>query len=578
MRRAGAVIAAMVLATVGATAQTPPDAGLSVRALDRVDIMAIATLTPQEGALPRSLWRGVGGAEARRLMLLAPHDGPSLSAARLVSRVLQSGGDAPEGAADRRELGLARLNALYDGGHVEAVARILSSASGALSEPAYAQLAAQARFLSGDAAGACRLVQQTRAPQAVTFWARARAACFAMAGELAAAELTLSAARDFGGDYVDATFDAWTARAAGPTAAPARQPRDAVEVALALHARGPLNSKAVGNLPLAAAAAVARHDNAPSMARLAAVRRAARADIVDARALAAAYDAAPPPGNVTNSVGLLAAAQKAEGERAHALAYQAVATAPDPGQRAEALAAALDLTGDARDFILAAHLYSDAIGAAPLVREVLVYAPILAEAAAAAGDPARARALLDAQAAPPGSPAALIAVDDADAPQPLTDEERASLEVLIAAADSAASGEQLGAAALRRLQSAETLTEGERARAQTDAFLLLALGAANTPQLRAAAEAAASAAPPLPDEARGALIAMDAAADADAMAEVVLYAARVLDTAGPGHPVAAARVARALWRVGLGEGAHQVVSEAILVSRRGAPAVLDPAP
>lgn len=569
-----AAAAAVALAGALLASLAPAWAQIEQRELGSVDVLTISALPAEQGGLGPDLWRGVAPDEALRLMRQSPGETTSLTAAAIAGRVLRSGGDAPEGAEDVHELGLARLTALLEAGHTEIVARILSGAAGVLEDGDYAALGVRARFVSGDSRAACLLVQRVRAPREQGFWARARAACFAMAGEAPAAELTLSVARDLGAQNVDAAFDAWIARASGQGGAP-EPPRDAIELALALHASGPLAAEAGETVSLPAAVGLALDGRAPIGARLVAARRAALSGALTPQAFGEVLRATPSPDGVADSAALIQAAGEAEPAAARAYLHKAVIAARDgeaPAALARALAAALDSADGARDFIIAAKLYAELIAALPLSREALAYAPVLAEAAAVAGRPDAARALLDAHAAPPGEPTALVAIAEEDQLVRLEPAERAALDVLVALADGEADGDALLGAAFERLSTAIALGPQERAGAERDAMLLLALGADNTGALRAAAEAAAAAAPPLSAQARGALAAMEAAADAQALAATALSAARLVDEAGPGHPVAAARAARALWRAGLDPEARLAAIEAVLVARRGDPA------
>ncbi len=548
-------------------------AQIEERALEQVDILTIAALPGQEGGLDRGLWRGVAADEALRLMRLSPGETRSFTAAAIVARTLRSGGDAPEGADNQPALGLARLNALFEAGHTDTVARILSGATGVLDDGDYAQLAARARFAAGDARGACLLVRRVEAPQEQGFWARARAACFALSGELPAAELTLSLARDLGAERVDEAFDAWIARAADQGGSPP-PPRDAIELSLAVQAGGPLSAESGAAVSLPAAVGLAVDGRAPIAARLTAAQRAAVHGAIPAEVFGEVMRATPSPNASGTSAALIAAAGDTDGPVVAALLHQAVLAARDretPADLARALAAALDHADGARDFIVMARLYRAELGSLPVSREVLAYAPVLAEAATVAGDVAAARRLLEAHAAPPGEPTALVALEPDQELVRLDPAEQAALEVLIALADGDASGADLQATAVRRLNAALALGPDEIANAERDAMLLLALGADNTAALRSAAEAAAADASPLPSTARGALTAMEAASDAQALAAITLNAARLLHEAEPGHTVAAARAARALWRAGLDAEARLAALESALTARRGDP-------
>jgi hypothetical protein len=565
--RASAAAFAAVALSAAAAAQD----GIAVQELEDVDPLARPVLSRAAGALPPSLWTNSDLTTAADAVRRAARDGGSLSAAELTARVLLSGGQPParagdsDSAEDLRDLALARVGGVNALARISATGELVPVGSRLADDPDFAEQGARAKLALGDAGGACRYLEDLQSGRQEAFWLKLRAACFALAGEAAAAETTIELARDAGAENVDADFAALVARAAGGTAlTDPVQPRDGVEAALAITAGLPISSEAVNDLEPDAAAGLAVNERASGIARAAAARRAARVGALRTDQIAAAYGAAA----VTESgVDILAAANAAEGPLQTALFHQAVLTVEDPYARAEALAAALAMSETTPDFIVAARLYASEIAFLPREGETLANSEAYIAALAAAGETGTARAWLQARRGAPG--ASIPVPGESSAAVEAGAIETSALEVLVAASDPAATPAQLAAAAEARLDAAAGAPEAERLAAAADVTLLLALGAEPRPRLRAAAADAAAGGPALPGEARAARYALDAAIAAEALADAALNAAGLVDAAGMSDPHAVAEAVRALRLAGLERDARAFVIESLIALRRG---------
>lgn len=545
------------------SAPSESETGIAVEELGAGDPFAPSGLEPSRAALPSDLWSGSTSQDLASLFDALPGEGWSVAAAELTARALATSSSAPAGEASAEAIAAARVGALARLGRVEAVEAIVWGAIGGLENPALARHGAVAGFARGNNETACALSDGLTQGRDAPFWLRARAACAALNGARGAAELTLSLARDRGTEGVDDSFAAWVVgdlEAAAP-------PRDAIEVALARLAGAPLDVGLAETLTLMEAAGAALDAEAPIGLRLEAARRAAAAGAITVAAYDAALAAGAVPGERDPSA-LFEAALAQEGGRQAALLRQ-IARTPDvdPALAADAISVALDSALSAADFLLAARLYRDDLAELPRTAATVAYAPVFAEAAAAAGDASLARLWLTTRTERSGP----ITLGD---PAPIDETElsldpgdAAAIDVLIALADPFSDRTRLSEAALERLAVAEGRSAEETAAADRDALLLVALGATGAP-LRAAGDRAVEGGATSWETLRE-VFAMEAAVEADALGEAVARAAIALASAEPGDPFVSASVARGLRRLGLESEARAVAIDAILVGRRG---------
>ncbi len=554
-RAAGAAAGALALWSSGALAQD-----IQIETLGPVDPFSIGLLTPSEGALPSSLWRGSTPALAAEAMAQAPRDSESPAVNRLLSRTLLSGGEPPaEADSDSNGAALAarRLRVLIEAGFAADAARLAARTPDVQSHADLAESQATGQLLAADLDGACRTAELLREGRDGQFWLHLRAVCLAAAGD-ARADLTAQLAREEGRSE---QFErAWSLILAGDAPDERVQTADPLVYAAAVRA-GAIIAPAAGApramrlAPLPGAAPETLAFDAG---------RAARIGLAAPAAAAAAYEAVLAPES-DSPIDRLDLALDAEPGLREALLYQIAVDRTETGAlRAQAIAASLETAEGVSGRLLAARLLTPALRTLP-AEDGRDDALLFAMAAAIAGEASLARRWRDlaVQRPPAPSPAASA---DAGAPVPLglavapwsppSAEELAEIDALIALFAESPS------AAASRLQD-----EGDERVRFIDAVVLDALGKSGEPDLRLRFLRGEGVSGARADV--NILMAMESAAHAAAMAETALLAAAAMGP-GPGELAAAdlARIVRALNQAGLVEAAQEAGLEAMLAVRR----------
>lgn len=559
-RRAALALLALVMGS--GLAALAPGASAQVRSqtLDQ-DTFALRLSAPgpvpDSPGLRSSMWQGGDEASVIAALEAASYGMTSPAAARLQWAVLSVGAQPPRGMVASPQLQLARTRALYESGHISAAAEVLALGGVGPDAGDAAQLDVAIRFLSGDANGACRAANMVDAQGAAPFWTRTRAACFALAGEGAAAELTLDVARrqlrgmpraDGVDTRLDAPFSYWLADAAGaPTFGEPVPPRDAIEYALARAAGASILDEDVVLIPAPLQTALAADgDVSPGVRVPAAMVSAARAS-VDLRTLGQAFSASAQDSTLSGEGHVeLEPGFTTEGPVNPAIFIQAAVSGAHPDLTIDALAAALQSSGTSGEFkVIAAYLGAVLRDAPPSFMSG-GHAPLFAYAALATGDVVTARNWAN-------------AAFGSDGTEPF---DYALLSVMLLVLDPEAGAAQK-ADAVRTLSRASQIEDHYRL-AEQAALIVLAVGADDASDIRAMAGAGAQAAPALTPQGEAHLAAMRAAADAGVPGEAALYAAALLDHEGASNPLAAAHAAQTLWWFGLDAHARAVAIEALL--------------
>jgi hypothetical protein len=576
--RACIAAAAALVAAGGASGQGVGD--VLAAPLADVDPFVVGALAPRDGGLPDTLWagsdlEGVADAASR-----APGESGFLAASEMTARALMSAGASPSPPGDRRGAAIARVSALLDLGRIDAVDAIVTQTASGLDDPELAALAVQARLAKGEVAAACRAGDELGNGRDGAFWLRLRAACYAWAGETAAAQLTLDLAREADAEVAGEDFTTWVFAAASgeaPRRAPA--PRDVLEAALALSTDYVFDAETLEPMPLFVAVGVMRdRDVAPEVRALAA-RRAARVGAASAEDFVATLDALPGPPDASLEEQL--AVTQEEGFPAADALLLRVASAEGAGlfDIADALDTLLTRAETPADFIVTSRALADVIEALPPSPDLLPIAPQLVLAAAAVGDRRLAYEWLNPEAGGFAAPTAFAASFSREGLTPILNSRpdfsrspiepvaRIAAEAVVAASDPTASPQWLASVALARLDSTLGAGEAEEAEARRDALILLALGAEVSPELRRAASAAAAEAPAAGDVAPQALAEARLAADAGALGETALYLAQATAEVGPSHAPTIARAIEIARAAGLERDARALAVEAMLATR-----------
>ncbi len=195
-RTEAVVVSAGILATV-----TPAMAQVALpeqveTAQISTDAFSTGTLDRLTGALPPTLWQGSDGQTLEYLLTQLPTRPSSPSLGETMKRVLLSPGPGPQDAA--ASLGGKKLLALARAGFAEEARTVASISTASRGDPWTGQAEAVADLLSGDALAACQRNANLSSGRDELFWVRLRAYCYAQAGELDAADLTLGVLRDQG--------------------------------------------------------------------------------------------------------------------------------------------------------------------------------------------------------------------------------------------------------------------------------------------------------------------------------------------------------------------------------------------
>jgi hypothetical protein len=318
--------AALFLSASAAAAQS---GGVEAQPLPAVGLWGVGASSAEEARFSADLWRNADpgvleiGLERLRPAVKSP------TGQALLQRLLSVGAPAPAGADPA--LGEKRIAAAHRLLPPQRVADMLTRAGRLEESDALAPIAVDARFAIGAAQQACALVQaQPESEQAAAL--KARALCFALNGETAAADLAAEVARGQG--VRDDWFFAALARKTGASAAQAQPARLAsgADVALSL-AQGLAPPGAwAADLPPGRLAGLALREDAPLSLRAAAAGPAATAGVLSgalhAQLTDAALDAAR---TATPPAALSPALQRWAGVR----------DAADPLGRAEAVLAAI---------------------------------------------------------------------------------------------------------------------------------------------------------------------------------------------------------------------------------------------
>lgn len=320
------------------------DSTISINTLDAIDADSIGLLDDIAGGYGSEMWRGSDIARVERLMAALPYDARSPAMRNIMRRLLLStaarpdreaagGSRAPGDFLALRLAGLARLG--YDEPFAELVGRV---PGGALRPPARVA-EAEVKFLGGDADGACGIVRAQLRQDEALFWQQAMVYCQILAGEQAAAGLSLDLLREFHPD-LDPAYLAVVDNLLGlASELPEAAIADPLTLAMALSAETALPKAVVEAAAPPVLAAIARADRLPPDVRIAAAERA-----VDAGALAA-VDLGRLYGEIQFSLeeleNAVAAAGELGGAWGRALLYQASRQQQPATERAAVLAEAL---------------------------------------------------------------------------------------------------------------------------------------------------------------------------------------------------------------------------------------------
>lgn len=185
-----------------AVAAAPPLAfgqGVEVAPLTAPDVFSGGV---RDTGLGADLWKGSSAELARRVLPTLGTKPLSPAMRALAVRLLSTGANAPDGAAEDRALAAARARALLALGEPVLANLSVERIPNLAAEPALAVIAAEAALLTGADDRACRIEQAVTAGRGELYWLRLRAFCQAIGGQPDAAQLSLTLAQEKARDPV----------------------------------------------------------------------------------------------------------------------------------------------------------------------------------------------------------------------------------------------------------------------------------------------------------------------------------------------------------------------------------------
>jgi hypothetical protein len=335
-------VAACALAN-SAAAQTAPLAPVEQTTLAR-DAFATGVLGRDDGALGPDLWRGADAAMLAALLRRTPASPSSPSIGAAARRVLLSPGEAPQGSS--AALGGAKLKALVRLGFIDEAREIEALAIGGRSDAGTLEAMASADFLSGDVAEGCAKVQRIGASGDSIYGAKLRVVCYAIGGELDAADIAYGLLRERG-QLTTSDEEILGPLAAGGKPKTGAEPVDPIHFAALIHAGTPLSFWPSAEAGLQKA--VATNANAGLPVRLSAARRAAAMGVMSAASLKELFNS---PGLDVAAVagGAEAFRQRPDDATALAAAYQLAKSKSAPEFARDRAALVAGVIGAATDF------------------------------------------------------------------------------------------------------------------------------------------------------------------------------------------------------------------------------------
>ena len=438
-----------------AVVQAAPVQSQSLGALD------LWSAPGRETGLPADLWRGASAGVVRAT--LQDIDGRPLTPAlaALARRALATGANAPDGAGSDPTLVGLRVRALLTLGDAQAVQAIQSRAADVESSEAQTRAKAEAALVLGHDSEACDAAQALQQDRDAPFELKLRVYCSVVAGQPAAAQVTLDLWRQGGGK--DAAFDRLASVAAGGAVSKKAPLKASLSDPLnyALSRRLKLDLTLDDAAP-AIAAAIANDASAPPAVRAEAAARALRTGALSPEVVRT-IDASV-AGASTATVVDLATKPGAEAEAALSVL---AAQGADPNLAGEAATALLKRAKSPYDFIALSRLATPGIAQAAKAHAPIDDPVLLATAAAVAGD-------LDAAGALRGG----IEQDKAPGSAPL---DLALLDAIMAVQGGRSAGPVLD----RLIERGAVGDAKLRVRAQAAALLLAALGEPISDEARA---------------------------------------------------------------------------------------------
>jgi len=365
---------------------------VEVGQLSQVDPGSIGVLSEAQGALPPDLWAGSRRETIEALLLALPMETTSRSAKALSRRLLLSGGPLPAGKPNKSLLGI-RVERLIAGGLVAEAHDLLRLARPSADDNQTHLVEVDALLLAEDHSAACvRIRERVRVDESLA-WLQKLAFCQALAGETAAASLSVGILREQKLD--DPAYFRLMQALGGDTSIRIESlPKPGpLHLAMLRAARRNIPADAVTGAGPAMLRAIARAPNAALEVRLRAAERAEASGSLPAEALAQIYAAVQfKPEQIEAA---LTDPPPPLGPQSGALYHQAVELKADPIARARALQRAWRAGREAGLFATYARVNLKAIRELRPAPELAFLAADAARALLAAGEPVAAEAWVE---------------------------------------------------------------------------------------------------------------------------------------------------------------------------------------
>lgn len=180
----GALLAALL-----AAAATPALAQMQVQSLAPPDLFSTPAGSTDLGG---DLWKDTAPDIARDVLPRLAARPLSPAFADLARKVLATGANGPVGVGNEPDMGAARALGLIALGDAAGADLVLDRAPGVANNAALSLASAEAALIKGDDDKACRIGEALTVDRGAGYWLRLRAFCQARAGQVDAAQLTLS--------------------------------------------------------------------------------------------------------------------------------------------------------------------------------------------------------------------------------------------------------------------------------------------------------------------------------------------------------------------------------------------------
>jgi hypothetical protein len=378
--------------TDGGAGTAPDPEGFQVETLEEVSAEFIGPLTPQNGGLQPSLWRGSSRGKIERLLARLPlHHSPAM--ASLTRTLLLTNGNAPPGTSTGVNILALRARILSEMGYLDDALALLRSAPARALDPTATWVLVDLSWQKQDVDGVCtKLLEPTAAFDLTTELQQQRIFCQWRAGKQADAQFGLELLREQGVD--DPVFAAIMDRLAGDGSVEVPAPKEITPSLIAMlhEVQAPLPANTFDLASTKAVAALAQDPRADPALRLSAAEAAASQGALSAEVVRDVYAAqAIDPQDLATASDLPETGASAKDR---AVLYQAAAAAPAP-VRASILQVALGPTGWVDNDTWRLRVFGPFLLDLPPSPDLSWYAPEAAHYLFALGEFERARAWIE---------------------------------------------------------------------------------------------------------------------------------------------------------------------------------------